>query len=155
MSSIPGSGRSPGGGNGNPLQYSCLENSKDREALWTTVHRITKSQTRLSNWAHTHMWYDKCVLKKEAVTGLTGLDNNIPLEVVKYCQETKFSMCIVFLGTINKQTNYTKWCVQKHHREIEMKSSEGPNSPTEGRKDKTKTAKHKTVELSPNISIIT
>ena len=49
MSSIPGSGRSPGGGNGNPLQYSCLENSKDREALWTTVHRITKSQTRLSN----------------------------------------------------------------------------------------------------------
>ena len=36
--SIPGLRRSPGGGNGNPLQYSCLENSMDREAWWTIVH---------------------------------------------------------------------------------------------------------------------
>ena len=43
--SIPGSGRSPGEGNGNPLQYSCLENSMDREAWWATVHGVTKSQT--------------------------------------------------------------------------------------------------------------
>ena len=43
--SIPGSGRSPGEGNGNPLQYSCLENSMDRGAWWATVHRVTKSQT--------------------------------------------------------------------------------------------------------------
>ena len=42
---IPGSGRSPGKGNGNPLQYSCLENSMDREAWWATVHGITKSWT--------------------------------------------------------------------------------------------------------------
>ena len=35
---IPGSGRSPGGGNGNPLQYSCLENPMDRGAWWATVH---------------------------------------------------------------------------------------------------------------------
>ena len=40
--SIPGSGRSPGGGNGNPLQYSCLENPLDRGAWWATVHGITK-----------------------------------------------------------------------------------------------------------------
>ena len=39
---IPGSGRSPGEGNGNPLQYSCLENPVDREAQWVTVHRVTK-----------------------------------------------------------------------------------------------------------------
>ena len=45
--SIPGSGRFPGGGNGNPLQYSSLENSVNREAWWATVHRITKSWTRL------------------------------------------------------------------------------------------------------------
>ena len=38
MGSIPGSGRSPGVGNGNPLQYSCLENPKDGGALWATVH---------------------------------------------------------------------------------------------------------------------
>ena len=45
--SIPGSGRSPGGGNGNPLQYSCLENPMDRGAWWATVHGVSKSQTRL------------------------------------------------------------------------------------------------------------
>ena len=42
---IPGSGRSPGEGNGNPLQYSCLENPTDRRAWWATVHGVTKSQT--------------------------------------------------------------------------------------------------------------
>ena len=42
---IPGSGRSPGEGNGNPLQYSCLENPMDRGAWWATVHGVAKSQT--------------------------------------------------------------------------------------------------------------
>ena len=42
---IPGSGRSPGEGNGNPLQYSCLENPIDGGALWATVHRVAKSWT--------------------------------------------------------------------------------------------------------------
>ena len=41
--SIPGLGRSPEGGNGNPLQYSCLENSMERGAWWATVHRVAKS----------------------------------------------------------------------------------------------------------------
>ena len=49
---IPGSGRSPGGGNGNSLQYSCLENSTDRGAWWATVHGVTKSRTRLSNFTY-------------------------------------------------------------------------------------------------------
>ena len=43
MGLIPGLGRSPGGGYGNPLQYSCLENSMDREDWQATVHRVTKS----------------------------------------------------------------------------------------------------------------
>ena len=43
--SIPGSGRFPGEGNGNPLHYSCLENSTDRGAWWATVHEVAKSQT--------------------------------------------------------------------------------------------------------------
>ena len=47
VSSIPELGGSPGGGNGNPFQYSCLENSTDRGAWWATVHRVAKSQTRL------------------------------------------------------------------------------------------------------------
>ena len=54
MSSIPGSGRSPGGGHGNPLQYSCLKNPMDRGAWQATVHGVPKSQTRLSDCACTH-----------------------------------------------------------------------------------------------------
>ena len=47
--SIPGSGRSPGGGHGNPLQYSCLEKAMDRGAWEATALGITKNQTRLNN----------------------------------------------------------------------------------------------------------
>ena len=51
--SIPGSGRSPGGGNGKPFQYSCLKNLMDGEAGWATVRRVANSQTRV-NWLSTH-----------------------------------------------------------------------------------------------------
>ena len=44
---------SPGGGNGDPFQYSCLENSMYGRAWWATVHRVAKSQTWLRDWAHT------------------------------------------------------------------------------------------------------
>ena len=50
LGSIPGSGRSPGNGNGNPLKYSCLENSMDGGAWWATVHGVTKSWTQPSNF---------------------------------------------------------------------------------------------------------
>ena len=46
---IPGSGRSPGEGNGNPLQYSCLENPMDGGVWWATVHGVAKSRKRLSD----------------------------------------------------------------------------------------------------------
>ena len=45
VGSVPGSGRSPGGGNGNPLQYSCLENSMDRGTWWATVYGVAQSRT--------------------------------------------------------------------------------------------------------------
>ena len=51
--SIPGLGRSPGEGNGNPLQYSCLEKPMDRGAWQATVHGVAKSRTRLSNFTFT------------------------------------------------------------------------------------------------------
>ena len=60
MGLIPGSGRSPGGGHGNPLQYSCLENPMNRGAWQTTVHRVAKSQTqlkRLGMHPHTGILY--------------------------------------------------------------------------------------------------
>ena len=49
LGSIPRSGRSPGEGTGNPLQYSCLENPMDRRVWQVTVHGVAKSQTQLSN----------------------------------------------------------------------------------------------------------
>ena len=51
--SIPGWGRSPQEGNGNPLQYSCLKNSMDRGTWWATVHGVIKSRTRLSDFTLT------------------------------------------------------------------------------------------------------
>ena len=60
---IPGSGRSPRKGNGNPLQYSCLENSMDRGAWWATVHGVTKSRTQLSDYYYYYYYYDSVLLK--------------------------------------------------------------------------------------------
>ena len=54
--SFPGLGRTPGGGRGNPLQYSCLENLMDRRAWRVTVHGIAKSQTRLKQLSMTHKY---------------------------------------------------------------------------------------------------
>ena len=54
--SIPGSGRSPGEGNGNPLQYSCLENHMDGGAWLATVHGVAKSRTRLSDFTIYYLW---------------------------------------------------------------------------------------------------
>ena len=54
-SSIPGSGRSPGGGHGNVPRYSCLENPMDREAGQATVYRVTKSKTQLKRLSMHHV----------------------------------------------------------------------------------------------------
>ena len=71
--SIPGSGRSPGEGNGNPLQYSCLENPMDGGAWWATVHRVTKSPTGLSTFTfHFH------ALEKEMAPHSSTLAWRIP-----------------------------------------------------------------------------
>ena len=65
--SIPGSGRSPGEGDGNPLQYSCLENPMDGGAWWATVHGVAKSRTRLSDFTYTYTLLSKY---KKQVGGL-------------------------------------------------------------------------------------
>ena len=59
LGSIPGWERSPAEGNGNPLQYSCLENPMDREAWWATVHGVMKGWTRLGNFTFFHFqtWF--------------------------------------------------------------------------------------------------
>ena len=61
MGSIPGSEQSRGGGHGNPLQYSCLENSMDRGAWKATVHGVAKSWTQLKTLGiHELYYYAKC-----------------------------------------------------------------------------------------------
>ena len=68
MSSIPGSGRSPAGGHGNLLQYSCLENPMDRGVWWATVQGITQSWTRLkqlSMHTHVYIWFPGWLSGKE------------------------------------------------------------------------------------------
>ena len=54
VGSLPGSGRSPGGGHGNPLQYSCLENAMNRGAWWASVHRVAKNRTQLKRLRMQH-----------------------------------------------------------------------------------------------------
>ena len=70
--SVPGLGRSPGGGHGNPLQCSCLENPMDRRAWRATVHGVTESQIGLSACActHTHTYtHTQCVSPSRCAAG--------------------------------------------------------------------------------------
>ena len=66
--SIPGLGRSPREGNGNPLHYSCLENPMDRGAWWATVHRVTKSRTRLSNFTFTLLSFGYIIYQAQGIS---------------------------------------------------------------------------------------
>ena len=79
MGSIPVLGRSLGGGHGNSLQSSCLENPMDRGAWWATDHRVTKSQTWLK-WLSRHAReYIKVKTNRNWAMGLEALPKNIPL----------------------------------------------------------------------------
>ena len=65
---IPGWERSPGEGNGNPLQYSCLENPMDRGAWWASVHGVAKSWTRLSDFTFTFIIYMRSIYFVECIS---------------------------------------------------------------------------------------
>ena len=77
LGSIPGSGsgRSPGEGNGKPLQYTCLENAMDGGAWWAAVHGVARSRTRLSDFPFTFHFH---ALKKEMATHSSVLAWRIP-----------------------------------------------------------------------------
>ena len=75
----PGLGRSPGEGNGNPLQYYCLENPMDRGAWLATVYGVTKSQTRLNDFTFTlSMKGGDQVLRTRTVYDKKGLKSTKP-----------------------------------------------------------------------------
>ena len=92
---ILGLGRFPGGGNGNPLQYSYLENPMDREAWWAAVHGVTDSWIWLSDWAHTQRWLALMSLK---------VFKNIVLPwiyvFIHNILECKWQVSILFLNTV-------------------------------------------------------
>ena len=106
LGSISGLGRSPGEGNGNPLQYFCLENSIDKEAWWTTVHRVTKSWTQTSHGCD--MW-DLIVLQQGikpvplywkhgvSTTGLTGKSQGKLFLSTKAQVENKLQKSILYI----------------------------------------------------------
>ena len=75
VGSVPGSGRSPEGGDGNLLQYSCLENPMDGGAWWAAVHGVTKSRTRLSDFTFTFRFH---ALDKKMATHSSVLAWRIP-----------------------------------------------------------------------------
>ena len=93
---IPSLGRSPKGGNGNPLQYSCLEISMDRGTWWTAVHAVSKSQTRFSDQTtmNNMCLYMLCVCILQTIWRWSPEKSNRSLmEVLKhlYCNyETKY-----------------------------------------------------------------
>ena len=95
--SIPGLGRSPGEGNGNPLQYSCLENPKDRGAWWATVYGVAKSRTRLSDFTSLRLFwfglrfyiYSNSLLKNKFLTFATVL--YVPEVIVSLLQCMKIA----------------------------------------------------------------
>ena len=100
---IPGSGRSPGEGNGKPLQCSCLENSMDRVAWWATVHSVTKSWTWLSNWPHKHALFVFYLMHLKTLFGERVDGNHQTIKgfhatkMVRNLCPRKFLQCQIFL----------------------------------------------------------
>jgi len=75
LGSISGSGRSPGEGKGNPLQYSCLENSMDVESWWVIVHRVAKCRTRQSDFPFFHFCF--YIMKTQCRHVIINIDSSL------------------------------------------------------------------------------
>ena len=88
--SIPGLGRSPGEGNGNPLQDSCLENSMNRGAWWATVHRVAKSWTWLSQAWH--------AVAHSTENSRSGYQAWLPLGTQEVSSGSSFCLFILCMG---------------------------------------------------------
>ena len=116
MSSIPGLGRSPGGGHGHPIPYSCLENPMDRGVWWARVFGLTKSQTRLKRTAHAliggsdhvHLtpFFEDLGTRAPTLSCFTGCNRPLPcyicalshLSRVRLCNPMDCSACCMLTG---------------------------------------------------------
>ena len=83
LGSIPGLGRFPGEGNGNPLQCSCLENPMDGGALWATVHGVAKSWTRLSDFTFTFSYFWSHLISNKLIHNKINVPQS-PTVIIKY-----------------------------------------------------------------------
>ena len=90
-----GTGRS-GVGNGNPLQYSSLDNSVDRGTCWAAVHRVTKNQTQLSDWANTHTILSEsiCVVENGRISFFLRLSNILVYACACMCMCARVPVCL-------------------------------------------------------------
>ena len=132
---IPGSGRSPGGGHGNPLQYSCLKNLMDRGAWWATVQCHTKSDMTEAT-EHTCMQY----LGKETVgqgCGRTGWNKRRSWIVMQAPPKVSAIWIVKARGNVGHQsiviTNYSDNGFVIHRKENELQKTQDHNTFT-GRK---------------------
>ena len=112
MGSIPGSGRSPGGGHGNPLSYSCLENPMDRGAWQATVHRVTQSRTQLK-------WLSRSIVMFSALPQFSSWSNAFSVWRIFYFVDlfkkqvlvSGIFFSVIFLVSISFNYFYFLFCV--------------------------------------------
>ena len=112
--SIPALGRSPGEGNGNPLQYSCLENSMDRGAWWITVHGVAKESDTTEQITLSHLWSQSCLRHLEALLSDVYKANPFPSQVslpqlvfIAHLQPLRLFYVFLFLCHPSPTTVYT------------------------------------------------
>ena len=116
LGSIPGSGRSPGEGNGNPLQYSCLDNPVDKGAWGATVHEVTK--TRTSSWGSQRVLSDQHSSYEEDSNGVktATILTHILQKNKSNLSETRAICLLIFLNLIKKTNIFQTTTTQKQSR---------------------------------------
>ena len=133
MGSIPGLGRSPGGGHGNPLQYSCLENPMDREAWWATIYRVPESQTWLKWRSMQASRFSSIICKKAVLFPLNCLGTLVKNHLTTYANSLFldflfYSICVciyvcVCLFLCKYHTVYGQLLFDKYAKTVQWRNN--------------------------------
>ena len=118
LGSIPGLGRSPGEGNGNPLQYSCLENFMDGEAWWATVHGVTNNQgCNGFRWTAKGLGHTYTCIHSPQTPLPSRLPHNVDQNSTCYTIDFCWSPFIVSLSGLLEQSHESLFSI---HQEVEL-----------------------------------